>query len=135
MNIVVIRGASRITPEVHRAIQANAGEWDVIRDAEIVIGIKGDEAYVLKAPDTGEEAEAVPSIDLRERATQYRENGEKLIVKIGAEPKDGDVRTTSGIPIRGVTRITVEDDMEGGRALMLRVRGADIEFPSDPEGK
>jgi hypothetical protein len=132
MKIVVLKGVSKMTPDIHRAIQAEASDWDVIRDADIVVGIHGEEAVVLKHPEESNPV-PIPTVDLRERPAVYREDGEHLLVKVGREPRMGDVRTTSGIPIRGVTRITVEDDMEGGRAVMIRMRGGEVEFPPPPE--
>jgi len=128
MKIVVVKGVTKLTPEIHRAIQQNAADWDVIRDADIVIGVHGEEAVVLKHPEESS-AVPIPSVDLRDTPTLYREDGEQLHVTVGKEPRMGDVRTASGIPIRGVTRIIVEDDMETGRAVMLRMRGSEVEFP------
>lgn len=126
--IVVVQGVTKFTPEVHRAIQSASDDFDVIRNADLVIGIHGNEATILKHRE-GSTEHPIAMVDLREKAKVYREDGEHLIVKIGQEPNEGDVRTVSGIPIRGVTRVTVEDDMNAGRAVILRLRETDVEFP------
>lgn len=128
--IVVVQGITKMTPEVHRAIQSESQDFDVIRNAEIVIGMHGEKVAVLKHPALGADGDVVPipHVDLRTRVEQYRD-GEELRFTMGLEARDWDVRTESGIPIRGISRVTVEDDVAQGRAVMVRFPGASVAFP------
>lgn len=123
MNILIVRG-DPLTP----ATALTAEMRDAIDDANVLIALNGSEAEVIEDTTTPPDLEPkVGVIDVRGRGAQYVEDGERLSVTLGAKPREDDIRTAvSGIPIRGVTAVTMEDDMEKGRAILLRLRVFDL---------
>jgi hypothetical protein len=97
-----------------------------IADASHIVGIKHGRALVLKDRDGTltsilDGAEVLVA-DVRSTESQYREDGLRLQVALGDHPAEDQVRTVEGVPIRGVTKVTIEDDPETGRVVHLRMR-------------
>lgn len=57
---------------------------------------------------------------------EMRQRGEHIQLVVGKTPSEDQVLTVGGTPIRGIARITIEDDATNGRIVTLRCRNVDI---------
>lgn len=62
---------------------------------------------------------------------QMREEGERIRVELGPTPSEDRILTSGGTPLRGVVRITIEDDGQSGRVVTLRCRNVEVATNGD----